>query len=248
MRFSVTGTGRREEILRCILREKGHQVDQAPPWDMVILSLPFSAPPENIVPGFADGQNVICGMTASSFDALAQDQGWHLRRILKDKAYQEENACLSAEGAAFYAMSRLDSALRGARCLVVGYGRIGKALTGILRGLGAHVAVAARRAESRAEAGDGSVSIQEMHEILPFQDVIFNTVPSRIMGEKELKNVQKSALLMELASAPYGVDAVCAREMGLNYCLESGIPGRYCPRSAAHLIMDYMEREGVLHA
>lgn len=248
MRFDVSGGGEREEALRRLLREGGHQVSFAPPWDAVILSLPFSALPEEKAPLLAPGQDVICGRTDPAFDALAARRGWKIHRVLKDAAYQESNALLSAEGAVYYAMNRLDFALSDARCLVVGYGRIGKALTGMLRGLGAQVTVAARRAESRREAGENSVSTQEMAGILPDQDVVFNTVPCRILGENELRHVKKDALLLEIASAPYGIDPDCARAMGLRLCLESGIPGRYCPRSAARLVMDYMEREGVLHA
>ena len=63
-----------------------------------------------------------------------------------------------------------------------------------------------------------------------------------------LCKVKKGALLMDLASAPWGIDREAARSVGVNAVLESGLPGRYCPRSAAALLMEYMEREGILNA
>ncbi len=62
------------------------------------------------------------------------------------------NAVPTAEGAIQIALEELPITLHGARALVIGYGRLGKALAQRLDGLGARVTVAARSWEALAWA------------------------------------------------------------------------------------------------
>ena len=68
--------------------------------------------------------------------------------LWRDDALIRENAALTAEGAVASMMRSSSAALRDTRCLVIGWGRIGRALTELLVALGARVTVA-----SRSEAG-----------------------------------------------------------------------------------------------
>ena len=45
-----------------------------------------------------------------------------------------------------------------------------------------------------------------------------------------------NALIMDLASPPYGVDLHAAWNLGLRAWREPGLPGRYCPESAARAL------------
>ena len=244
MRILICGNGAREKYLAELCLGRGHSTPDHGPWDIAVLPLPRSVLPEETADQLPRGQKIVCGMTDAAFDKLSEKRGWKLLRVLKDEAYAHENAALTAEGALFTAAARMNKALRGAQCLVIGYGRIGKALTGLLRGMGVLVTVAARREESRREAGKNSVSIQEMPAVLSQMDVIFNTVPAHLLGEEELRHVKPQCVLIDLASAPYGIDRDAAETLGLKAYLESGLPGRYCPMSSAETLLNYMEREG----
>lgn len=244
MRILICNSGERGKCLAALCRERGHTTPDHGPWDLAVLPLPQSSVPEETADQLPRGQQIVCGMTDADFDRLAQKRGWKLLRVLEDEAYTRENAALTAEGALFCAAARMNRAIRYARCLVIGYGRIGKALTGLLRGMGAEVMVAARREESRREAGENSVSIQDITGALPPMDAVFNTVPAPVLGEKELRCAKPDCVLIDLASAPYGIDRDAAEALGLKAFLESGLPGRYCPLSAAKALLDYMEREG----
>ncbi|MBR4537452.1 MAG: hypothetical protein IKO52_01255 [Clostridia bacterium] len=244
MRILICGNGERDRCLAALCLEHGHSTPDHGPWDMAVLPLPRSYLSEETADQLPRGQKIVCGTTDAAFDKLAEKRGWKLLRVLTDEAYTQENAKLTAEGALFTAVARMNRALRGAQCLVIGYGRIGKALTGLLHSLGAGVTVAARREESRKEAGKNSVSISYMPHILSRMDVIFNTVPAPVLGEKELRHVKPQCVMIDLASAPYGIDMDAAEALGRKAFLESGLPGRYCPLSAAEALLNYMEREG----
>ncbi|MBR3742583.1 MAG: hypothetical protein IKN04_19380 [Clostridia bacterium] len=244
MRVLICGNGERDKYLAELCTARGHSTPDHGPWDMAVLPLPRSYLSEETADQLPRGQKIVCGMTDAAFDRLAEKRGWKLLRVLSDESYTQENAKLTAEGALFTAVARMNRALRGSQCLVTGYGRIGKALTGLLRAMGAAVTVAARREESRREAGENSVSIREMPKVLPRMDAVFNTVPAPVLGEKELRRVRPHCVLIDLASAPYGIDRDAAEILGLKAFLESGLPGRYCPLSAAETLLNYMEREG----
>ena len=242
MKLYIEGDGVRENALREVCAQKGHAIPDHGPWDAAVLPLPRSAISEETLDQLPPGQIVICGLTDGAFDAMAKKRKLRLCRALNDERFALENASLTAEGAVYAAMGASSLAIRDARCLVSGYGRIGKRLTELLISLGAHVTVAARRQESRDEAGENSIPIGAVPDALPDVDLVFNTVPALILDENALRFLPRSACLIELASPPYGTDLDAARRMGLNVLLESGVPGRYCPRSAALVLLDYIER------
>ncbi len=243
MRILICGKDERERCLTELCLRRGHSLPEHGPWDMAVLSLPRSVLTEEMADQLPRGQKIVCGMTDAALDRMAEKRGWHLLRVLEDEAYTLANAALTAEGALFIAAARMDRALRGSSCLVIGYGRIGKALTALLRSMGAKVTAAARREESRREAGENSVPLPKLTAVLPSMDVVFSTVPAMVLGEKELKHANPRCVMIDLASAPYGIDRDAAERMGLRAYLESGLPGRYCPVSAAETLLDYMERE-----
>jgi len=242
MRLFIEGGGPREEELRRQSIKRGHTLPDHGPWDAVVLTMPRSTVSEDVANLLPRGQQVLCGYTDAAFDCLAKKRGWRLLRVLNDEGFTEENAYLSAEGAVFAAMREGTAALRDARCMVIGYGRIGQSLTGLLRAWKVRVIVAARRPESRAEAGEGSIPLSAISRALPQTDIVFNTVPANILTASQLSFLPKDALYMELASPPYGIAPEEAEKTHVHYVLESGIPGRYCPSSAAGLLLDYLER------
>lgn len=242
MKLYIAGDGPRETELRALCTLRGHTLPEHGPWDVAVLPLPRSTIAQDLADLLPNGQLVVCGHTDERFDDLASHRGWRLMRVLQDEAYTVENAALTAEGAVCAAMNACPFAIGRSRCLVIGYGRIGKQLTRLLRGLGALVTVTARREESRMEAGPNSISIPKIPSVLPETDLIFNTVPALILDRDALKSVSPAARIIELASKPYGIDMDAARELGLNVMVESGVPGRYCPQSAAVTLLDYMER------
>ena len=151
------------------------------------------------------------------------------------------NAIYTAEGAIHAASERAFYSLSEAGALVIGYGRIGRALTKMLLGYGARVTVAARSPEARGlaiHAGAQAVDMEGMLECLPRQHVVFSTPPARVLEARQLSLLRRDAMLIDLSSAPFGVDLEAANELGLNAWREPGLPGRYCPESAGRAMLD----------
>ena len=266
MELLVAGGDRRHELLCELARRRGwHVMSMGLPMsgvcagvaDAAVLPMPYAregyitaplvreAPRiEDIVPHLRAGARVYCGGADEALAGLARVNGWTVVDLYADEAFARRNALPSAEGAIYAAMRERDAMLAGSRCLVIGFGRLGQMLALELKGLGAQVCVAARRGESRALAecmGCEAVSTGALNQALRGREVIFNTVPARVLDERALMRVEPGALIVETASAPYGLDFDSARELGVRALREGGIPGRYCPRTAAEIILDAIE-------
>lgn len=156
-----------------------------------------------------------------------------------------ENAELTAEGALASAMRASDTALRNMCCLVIGWGRIGRALTELLVGLDARVTVASRSETGRnraVERGAEAVPTEEIAGILPGHRLIFNTAPGMVLDAVALGHCDRDAMIIDLASPPFGVDLFAAWDLGLRAWREPALPGRYCPRSAAQALLNAIDR------
>jgi dipicolinate synthase subunit A len=151
------------------------------------------------------------------------------------------NAVFTAEGALHAAAERAFFSLSEADAMVVGYGRIGRALTGMLLGCGTRVTVAARSPAAREmakRAGAEAVDMEEMRRALPRQRIVFSTPPQRVLDGRQLALLRQDVRLLALRSPPYGVDLEAAQVLGLAAWREPGLPGRYCPESAGRALLD----------
>ena len=160
-------------------------------------------------------------------------------RYARREEYQIANARLTAEGAA--ALLRPETGLSGAHVLILGYGRIGRLLAREMQKAGSLVTCAARNAAQRAWAqaeGCEALPLDALSAALGGFDVLVNTVPAPVLTEPLLSLVRRDAVLLELASAPGGIDAAAAHERGLRFLRAPGLPAKYDPDAAAKILRD----------
>ena len=63
-----------------------------------------------------------------------------------------------------------------------------------------------------------------------------------MLGEAEMVRLKPGALVLDLASPPYGVDLEAAEKLNFEARREPGLPGRYCPMSAARALYNAVLR------
>lgn len=152
-----------------------------------------------------------------------------------------KNAVPTAEGAIEIAIAETPITLHNSRCLVLGYGKVGKILAKSLDALGAKTYVSARKyADLALIEGHGCypLTVGEAKMRISEFDIIFNTVPSLILGESELYRVRKNSLIIDLASKPGGVDFESAKNLGLRVVWALSLPGRCAPVTAGLIIKE----------
>lgn len=148
------------------------------------------------------------------------------------------NAVPTAEGAVECAMSAYEGTIAGARCLTVGFGRIGKILARMLKALGAEVTVSGRSSTDRAyisALGYDFVNTEKLTEIRGY-NIVFNTVPKLIFDRELLQNTDCDTLLIDLASLPGGVDFDAASALRIDAQRALSLPGKCAPKTAGEII------------
>lgn len=213
------------------LEDRGRAVATAPGSDVTHLLLP--------VPFYDSG-----GQLRDLLAALPKDitvlggklshpalEGYRTVDLLEDAYYLAENAAITADCALRIAGSNMGVVFRGCPVLILGWGRIGKCLAGMLKALGAEVTVAARKKDSRAMAqalGFHAEDIAELNYTLARYRVIFSTVPAAVLTRSQLTHCRKDCIKIDLASTPgiEGSDVIWAR----------GLPGKDTPESSGVLI------------
>lgn len=153
-----------------------------------------------------------------------------------DEVFLLKNAYLTAEGALAHIIMNTDPSLTNTYALILGYGRVGRAIAEVLKHNGAKVAVAARRKASRDEAIKLCTRVYTMEnfidDITDFTTII-NTIPDKIIKGEILDRIDKDCFILDLASLPGGVDFDAAKNKGLNVLHALGIPGKAAPKTAA---------------
>ena len=268
--FAVLGGDMRQVHLAELLAEDGHQVvtwglekgngirpvplQRALECPVVILPLPvmrgglLNLPltdtvleGEKLWPLLRFDQLLFGGQVEELSARLMSDWGLQLLDYYRREELQVTNALLTAEGAVQYAFEATATALSGSRCLVIGYGRIGKLLAHRLRGMCAGVSVSARRFSDLAwirAYGYEALETERLAGRLGDFDLIFNTVPAPVLSRERLEELKSGCVLMELASAPGGFDKDVARALGIRVVGAGGLPGLVAPAAAAAAVRD----------
>jgi dipicolinate synthase subunit A len=151
------------------------------------------------------------------------------------------NAVAAAEGAIQLIMEETPITVCQAKCLVIGFGRIGKILCHRLRGLGAYVTATARSYQDMAwirAYGYEAENTADIDEILDGFDVVVNTVPARILGESQLRRLKPGCLCLDLASKPGGMDFTAASKLGVKAVWALSLPGEVAPVTSGRIIKD----------
>ena len=184
-----------------------------------------------------EGCRVFAGMAGEKLRESCLRRGLIPEDYFLREELQVKNAALTAEGALGLLLGADGRSLAGRRVLICGFGRIGRLVGLRLKAVGAELCVAARSAADRAWAEAMGFAAVKLGEVSGEYDFVLNTVPAPVLGRRELERVGR-AILVELASAPYGIDRSAAEELGLRLIMASGLPALTAPESAAEAIKD----------
>ena len=249
------GQERSDEVLDDGRIEKCSSLKQALEKSQVIIApVPFSGNSENINTPFSDekimidellknnkGKIFISGSIKDDIKKRLDENYMQVVDIMKRDDLAILNTIATAEGTIEVAIKNTDKILQGSRVLVLGFGRVGKIVANKFSKLSAIVTCAARKVSDLAwikAYGYNSLNINDMLYDLNEFDIIINTVPQTIIKERELKHMDSEVLLIDLASAPGGIDGKIAANMGLKFIWALALPGRIAPSSSAKFIKD----------
>lgn len=217
------------------LKSRGYGVVTRPCESVTHLLLPVASfDPDGTIKGGGDLRELLKVLPQNVTivgGLLPQIPGYKTMDLLKDPSYLAGNAYITAHCAIRLAMLQLPITMRGCKVLIIGWGRIGKCLTRLLRALEADLTVAARKESDRAMAkalGYSAIPLPEMESGLDRYRLIFNTVPAPVLSAELANECNEKCLKIDLASE-LGIespDVLWARSL----------PGKDAPESSGALI------------
>ncbi len=156
-----------------------------------------------------------------------------------DQTFIEKNAVLTSFGALKILLEHIDFALPMGKYAVTGYGKVAKETVSLLKSLSCDVTVFARSPSQREDAiikGCKAEPLTSLSRLSGEFDIVINTVPAHIIHEETIANMKKECKIIELASAPFGLDFDLARKHSVDVVKAIGLPGKYTPKSAGEII------------
>lgn len=249
------GQEKSDEIIDNNMIEKSNSlkagIDKA---QIIIAPIPFSSNGENINTPFSNekimikdlmktnkSKILIGGSISDEINESLSEKYLDVIDVMKREELAILNTIATAEGTIEVAISNTDKILQGSRVLILGFGRVAKIVASKFSSLSAVVTCAARRISDLAwikAYGYDSLNINDMLYDLKEFDIIINTVPQTIINERELKHMNSEVLLIDLASAPGGIDSKTATNMGLKFVWALALPGKVAPNSSAKFIKE----------
>ena len=229
------------------------------PADAAVLPLPVSRDDKTVNAAFAErelplaaltealrpGIPVFCGMPPEPFRRTLEAKDCPVLDYFKREDLTLRNALLTAEGLLGLLCEKLPVTIAGLCCAVTGYGRVGRCTARALAALGAQVTVFARNAAARAQAEIDHLHTEPL-EALPLYaerfDCVINTIPHPVVSEQTLAVSRRDCVFIELASAPYGIDADAAGRCGRRLLRAASLPGKTAPKTAGEIIADTIHK------
>lgn len=221
---------------------------------VVLGPIPFSSNGKNINTPFSDkkisvdefinnlsGKTLIAGSIKQEVYDLAEEKNIKIIDILKREELAVLNAVSTAEGTIKIAIEETPKNLHGSNILVLGFGRIGKILSSMLKGFGGKVACEARKHSDLAwikAYGYEPIPLTNLKENLNRFDIIINTIPYIILDKDNLEQVKKDAVVIDLASNPGGVDRDAIKEKQIKFIWALSLPGKVSPVTSAEFIKE----------
>lgn len=247
--YALENADMQEDVNKCNTLEE--TIEKA---DIVLGPIPFSSNNKFINSPFSDkkievepllkmlsGKTLIAGSIKPDVLDMTKENNVKIIDILKREELSVLNAISTAEGTIKIAIEETPKNLHGSNILVMGFGRIGKVLSNMLKGIGAKVACEARKTSDLAwikAYGYEPIPIANLKENLHRFDIIINTIPYIILDKDNLENVKRDALVIDVASNPGGVDREAIKEQKIKFIWALSLPGKVAPVTSAEFIKE----------
>lgn len=190
-------------------------------------------------------QSFFAGCIAEDFKNTLEGRKVMVSDLMEDDTLALYNTIATAEGAVCEALLRSPQNLHHSKCAVLGYGKCGSTLVQCLKGMSCYVYACSDTEEELSRAAviaDKTGNLREFEECAGEFDFIFNTVPAKVLTAKILNKLRITVTVIDIASAPGGVDYAEARHLGIHATLCPGLPGKYAPSSSAKAVKNSIEK------
>lgn len=257
-RTIVIGGDKRFDYLRKMLCNNDcfpadYLIENLHNFDKVVLPYPLSFDGNTLNAPSVDGKLFLSDIISSLSPMQTLFLGGKLPEGLREKVnckikyytsnedFLCKNAELTAEGVLKTIIEELPISLRNTCVGIMGYGRVGSKTAELLTAVGCKVCVFERDEDKRYSVSGYSFS--EFTTRASLLDCVVNTVPACVLDDTKIESLRKDCVLIETASAPYGIDFSSADRHGIKTVIAGSLPGKTSPKTAAEIIFAEISKE-----
>lgn len=255
-KYAILGTDLRIKALRKMFIEEGRKITDLKEANVIICPIPFSKDGicvtgetikcvDVIKEAKEKNKMVIAGAISKEIKKIFKEEKIKFIDVMESDEMAIKNALPTAEGAVALAILNTEFVLEKSNALVLGYGKVGKVLADKLYDIGANVYCEARKESDFSlieKNGYNKVDLKDLDSFLPHMHVIFNTIPTMILNSKRLDLINDNTLIIDLASAPGGVDFKYAKENNKKCEWALALPAKVAPYTSAKYYKEEIEK------
>lgn len=176
------------------------------------------------------------GVASAEWLKPYQEAGLLIHSYLNEELYIWENAHITAEAFLKEFYKESEATVGNNKFLLAGFGRVGKMVAEVLRGIGGEVTVVARSEFQLAEAKLLGFQVSSISNDLPLKgQYLVNTIPAKWLKIGKTR----PDFIFDLASAP---GCLAEPDYVEYYTLLPGLPGKHFPFDAAKALKDALNR------
>ena len=251
MKVCILGKDKRNLYLKELYKNNIDNIINA---DIIITPVPISKDGETITDEIITIDNLVEFAKAKKKIIITGGLNDNIREKLDGIKYYDimsfdeiatYNAIQTVEGAIKVAIENTDFTLNDSNICILGFGRIGKILARYLSSFGANIFCEARKENDIAlikAMGYNCIRLEDLDKYLSKMQIIFNTIPYKILDEKRLKLTKDDTVIIDLASRPGGVDFDASKKMNKKVLWELGIPAKVAPKSSAMYFKEAIDK------
>ncbi len=187
------------------------------------------------------GKCIYTGLLNNEIKNMCELNHIQIKTYLTDEIALKNNY-ITTEGIIEAIVNHSEKAIYNSNILIIGYGKLGQISSKVLKELKANISVSCRHEKDmlHAKICDFDVlTLQQIKSNINRFDFIINTIPFRVIDPSTLREMSHQ-LIIDVASAPYGLDHEYAKKVGIQSLLLPGIPGKIAPKTAGELIGHYI--------
>ncbi len=251
MKVHVLGEDNRSNYLRTLYKEEIESIDKC---EILFCPIPFTR--DNVyvnqtnklideVIALSKNKLLITGAVNEKIITKFKENEIKYIDILDYEEFSILNAQATSEGAIKKAIELTNKTLCESNILILGYGRIGKCLAHNLSGFTSKIYVEARKQKDIAlikTMGYNEIDLEILDDYLDKMDIIFNTIPHLILDKRRIDMLKDNICIIDLASAPGGVDFEELSKRNIKVSWYLGVPSKDFPYSAAMYIKKTVDK------
>ncbi|MCL2574678.1 MAG: NAD(P)-binding domain-containing protein [Defluviitaleaceae bacterium] len=185
---------------------------------------------------------IFSGIRNAYLAQMCEENGLDYHVMMDDTSIATKNAVPTSEGVIAHLVRNRESTIADSRVLIIGYGICGRDLARRLKALDADVYALVRNREKEFAATEDGMKTIYLHGLFEYDfDMIINTVPQEVLTQEMVRRLGDSAMLIDIASAPYGFNMELAKSLNEKSALLAGIPGKHALKTSGEILGAYID-------